>query len=67
MKVTYQWLSAPEELPTAEAVCVTYYNGGYHINIWNPHYKCWDDEDGDDFQFEASKKLKWMALEITEE
>ena len=66
MKVNYQWHEAPKELPTCEAVCVTFYRGGYHINVWNPHYKCWDDEEGDDFAMEASTPLKWMALEITE-
>jgi hypothetical protein len=43
---------------------VTYYNGGYHINVWNNYYKVWDDEEGDDFQFEASKELDWMVLEV---
>lgn len=58
------WHNAPDELPTCEAVCVTFYNGGYHINVWNPHYKVWDDEEGDDFAIEASTELRWMALEV---
>ena len=57
------WHKAPQELPTNEAVCVTFYNGGYHINVWNPYYKVWDDETGDDFEMEASKELRWMILE----
>lgn len=44
-----------------------YYNGGYHINVWNNYYKVWDDEDGDDSQFEASKELDWMVLEVEED
>jgi hypothetical protein len=67
MKVNYQWHNAPKELPDCECVCVTHYNGGYHINVWNQYYKVWDDEDGDDAQFEASKELDWMCLEVWEE
>lgn len=64
MKVNYQWHNAPKELPDRDCVCVTYYNGGYHINVWNNYYKVWDDEEGDDSQFEASKELDWMVLEV---
>ena len=67
MKVNYQWHKAPEELPTCEATCVTFYDGGYHINVWNPYYKTWDDAEGDDAEFDNNKELDWMALEVEEE
>lgn len=57
------WHKAPQELPTSEAVCVTFYKGFYRINVWNPYDNCWDDETGDDFEMEASKELRWMILE----
>jgi hypothetical protein len=67
MNIDYTWHNAPEELPLHEAVCVTYYNGGYHINVWNPYDDCWDDEEGDDFAMSADMELRWMALELDEE
>ena len=39
MKVNYQWHNAPKELPDCDCVCVTYNNGGYHVNVWNSYYK----------------------------
>jgi hypothetical protein len=67
MKVNYQWHNAPKELPDCECVCVTYYNGGYHINVWNPYYRTWDDSEGDDCEFDNNKELDWMVLEVEEE
>ena len=63
MKIDYTWHQAPEELPLHEAVCVTYHNGSYRINVWNPYDQCWDDEQGDDSEMDADTKLRWMALE----
>jgi len=57
------WHEAPAELPERGIVCVTFYNGSYHINVWNDYDKCWDDEEGDDFALSLDTKLKWMALE----
>ena len=67
MKVNYQWHNAPKELPDCDCVCVTYCNGGYHVNVWNSYYKVWDNEDGSYTQFEASEELDWMVLEVEEE
>lgn len=59
------WHKAPKELPDCETICVTFYNGGYHINVWNDYDKCWDDEEGDDFALPSYTELKWMTLERT--
>ena len=67
MKVNYTWHNAPKELPACECVCVTYYNGGYHINVWNPYFRTWDDSEGDDCEFDNNKELDWMVLEVEEE
>lgn len=67
MKVNYQWHEAPTELPTCDTICVTYYKGGYSINMWDTYHNCWDDQTGDDYAMSADTKLKWMALDIVEE
>lgn len=67
MKVNYTWHNAPKELPDCGCVCVTYYNGGYHINVWNQYYRTWDDSEGDDCEFDNNKELDWMVLEVEEE
>lgn len=64
MTIDYKWHNAPKELPDCDCVCVTNYNGGYHINVWNTYYKEWDDEEGGYVQFEAGTKLDWMVLEV---
>jgi hypothetical protein len=66
MKVDYQWHNAPKELPDCDCVCVTNYSGGYHINVWNNYYHCWDDIEGDDSEISGNAELRWMALEVEE-
>lgn len=67
MKVNYQWHNAPEELPDCVCVCVTHYDGGYHINVWNPYYRTWDDSESGYCEFDNNKELDWMVLEVEEE
>ena len=60
------WHNAPKELPDCEVACVTFRKGFYRINVWNPYYQCWDDSEGDDFEFSGDAELRWMALEVEE-
>lgn len=64
MKVNYQWHNAPKELPDSDCICLTYYNGRYHVNVWNSYYKVWDDSEGDYCEFESTEKLDWIVLEV---
>lgn len=67
MKANYQWHKAPKELPDRECVCVTHYDGGYHINVWNSYYRTWDDSESSCCEFDSDEELDWMAIEIEEE
>ena len=64
MKINYQWHHAPKELPDSDCVCLTYYNGRYHINVWNTYYKVWDDSEEDYCEFESTEELDWIVLEV---
>lgn len=32
------------------------------ILTWNPHYTCWDDEEGDDYYCKPENVYCWMPL-----
>lgn len=59
------WKSAPEEFPQSISVtipCLIRRNGMYEICHWDPYYKCWNDEQDDDFKYDSNEKLKWISL-----
>lgn len=38
-------------------------NGDTLIRPWNCEHLVWDDEECDDFQFEATKPIAWIPLD----
>ena len=59
-----RWHHAPKELPDCDCFCLTYYNGRYHINVWNTYYKVWDDSEEGYCEFESTEELDWIVLEV---
>lgn len=37
-------------------------NRGPLIRPWNCEHRCWDDEEADDFEFEAHEPIAWMLI-----
>ncbi len=42
-------------------------NGDTLIRPWNCEHLCWDDEAADDFAFEPTKPVAWMAIDALPE
>ena len=65
----FNWHDSKEELPSLKdnkgnVTCLTLSNGLFRVNVWNQYYQCWDDSDGDDFEFSKEVDLLWSPLEI---
>lgn len=63
----FKWHNSKEELPKLKdkkdnIACVTFMNGKFHINVWNEYYQCWDDAEGDDYEFSKEYELLWCPL-----
>ena len=48
-------------------MCLTLEDGMLRLNVWNQYYLCWDDAEGDDFQFEKEHEFLWCPLETMSE
>lgn len=64
----FNWHDSKEELPSLKdnegsIACLTLLNGLFRVNVWNQYYQCWDDSDGDDFEFSKEVDLLWFPLE----
>nr|DAX76110.1 MAG TPA: hypothetical protein [Caudoviricetes sp.] len=64
----FNWHDSKEELPSLKdnkgnVTCLTLSNGLFRVNVWNQYYQCWDDSDGDDFEFSKEVDLLWSPLE----
>lgn len=42
--------------------CMIFVNGEWEIGMWNRHYLCWDDDEGDDFRYDPLVPTHWMPL-----
>lgn len=64
----FNWHDSKKELPSLKdnkgnVTCLTLSNGLFRVNVWNQYYQCWDDSDGDDFEFSKEVDLLWFPLE----
>jgi hypothetical protein len=66
---TNGWIKTSERLPQKPGVadyehvwCLIVHKGEVIMRPWNCEHGCWDQEDGDDFQFEATEPSHWMPL-----
>lgn len=58
-----QWIIVKDRLPGVDLRCVVFGPCGIKIACWNNHYKCWDDEYGDDYWKDAIGYFThWMPL-----
>jgi hypothetical protein len=42
--------------------CLIFIHKEWRIGMWNCEHLCWDDEDGDDFLYEAREPSHWQPL-----
>lgn len=69
------WIKTTEQLPTKEflkddyglgcvddnhADCFIFVDGKIQQRPFNFHHECWDDEEYDDFEYEATEPSHWM-------
>lgn len=67
-----KWHNSKEELPNLKSkedniMCLTLEDGMLRLNVWNQYYLCWDNAEGDDFQFEKEHEFLWCPLETMSE
>ena len=61
-----QFIDCNDELPTnEEKYLVKIIDFGIGFHPFNPHYNCWDDEDGDDYFTDAKggQVTHWRPIE----
>jgi hypothetical protein len=60
---THERLPEKPSLESYEHVrCLIFIRNEWQIGMWNCEHLCWDDDDGDDFLYEAGKPSHWMPL-----
>ena len=54
----------PEDELPEEGEWVIIYAGddGIQTAVWNEHYQCWDDDEGDDVKYEKDVVTHWMSV-----
>ena len=67
-----KWHNSKEELPNLKnkednIMCLTLEDGMLRLNVWNQYYLCWDDAEGDDYQFAKEHEFLWCPLETMSE
>lgn len=63
-KLTIEICKISDKKPEDGQVCWVMKHGVRYptTQVYNSHYKCWDDESGDDYDFEVSIDDIWMPL-----
>lgn len=69
--LTKLWHHAPAELPAIEEhpdyedsiPCLIKVRGRYEVAFYNCYYKCWDDAEGDDCEYDGDTELDFIQLE----
>ena len=60
------WISIKDELPNdSERVLVKLKDKGcwdWEVAVWNKHYECWDDSEGDDYMCDKDAVECWMRV-----
>lgn len=56
------WIKSAERLPDKDITCWVFYKKLLRVEVcvFNVHYQCWDDEDGDDFRFHLDEVSQWQ-------
>lgn len=61
-----KWNDINSTYPEQDTRCLVIYRGDLCIRVWNAHYQCWDDEEGDDYFCDKDKVEKWISLDKVE-
>ena len=54
------WIKTKDELPSDGELVICYPQ--FKLLVWNEDYECWDDEDGDDIEYEKNGVESWCPI-----
>lgn len=58
-----EWINAKERLPEdGEWVIIVVGEDGVQTAVWNETHQCWDDDEGDDVEYEKDVVTMWMSI-----
>ena len=57
-----EWISVGERLPDSKQRVLIFSVYGRELVTYNPHERCWDDSDGDDYYRDIEWATHWMPL-----
>lgn len=57
-----QWRDPKEKLPEDEEYVLIDGPMGIEPAVWNEHYECWDDAEGDDNMYDKNVVKLWMPI-----
>lgn len=58
----YKWYDINDTLPEDGERCLVWYRGQAIILTYNDYYKCWDDDEGDDYYLDLTEAPEWTRL-----
>lgn len=57
-----QWRDAEKEKPADEEYVLIHSENGVEPAVWNEHFNCWDDAEGDDCMYSAEDVDAWLEI-----
>lgn len=57
-----QWISIDDAYPEDEEYVLIDSPSGIQPAVWNGHYECWDDAEGDDIMYNKGAVQMWMRI-----
>lgn len=57
-----QWKDPKEEMPEDEEYVLIDGPLGVEPAVWNEHFDCWDDAEGDDNMYKKEAVRAWMSI-----
>lgn len=60
------WIKSSERHPDGDIVCWVFLKKTRRVYVcrFNAHYKCWDDESGDDFRYRDEEVSHWQPYVV---
>ena len=61
-----KWNDINSTYPEQNTRCLVLHRGWLRILTWDAYYKCWDDEEEDDYFCDKENVEKWITLDEIE-
>ena len=66
VKIYFKWIKTEDEVPEDDERVLAKMKDragwDWTVRVWNEHYNCWDDEDGDDYECDREDVEVWMRI-----